>query len=330
MENTCSRQSNIWRVFSAVQAATIGFCLLWYYHVGKFVYKDNWKPILPPYVLFFKYNFLLSVITAGILYLVPGLPMTLNTIQNVDKTVDFTKSIAVGVIWGVWHMFIDGVTIMLLQNGIGLKSYLAGMKFTTGFALLTVVLVTLSRFSTKNSEWMQHFAETLWNAIMAVFYIFIAFAPSKYLFRRPAVYIYARFWVFLRFAGVITAIVDWLGDNPISDCMHLIFETIMFTTLQPIFLYQTFAKDSAYWRGEDILKAVNQSKSYQAERHSRKQTNNDDRSRSFETRSALHSPLLGIQIDAASTDVILEQADKISWNQEFLIDFRDLSLQESW
>eukprot|EP00943_MAST-04B_sp_MAST-4B-sp1_P003256 g3256.t1 len=263
------------------------------------------------------------------MYIDPDLPMTARHVKSDYENVDFLQSIVVGVTWGVWHMFIDGVTIMLLQMGIGLKSYLAGMKYTTGLALLTVVLITLSRFRADKNQWSDGAAEILWNVIMVVFYTFIAFAPSKYLFRRPAVYIYARFWVFLRFGGLITALVD-LFNHPLSNCMHLMFETVFFTLFQPFVLYKTFAKDSAYWRGEDILRAVNQSKSYQAERHSRKQTNNDYRSRSFETRSALHSPLLGMQIDAESTDVILEQADKISWNQEFLIDFRDLALQESW
>ena len=50
----------------------------------------------------------------------------------------------------------------------------------------------------------------------------------------------------------------------------------------------------------------------------------------IQTLEDLKKSLKGIEIDTESTDIILEQVDTLAnANQEFLIDFRDLALQES-
>ena len=326
-------------LWSTLQAIGLLFCLLWYYYIGKFFYMDNngrngsfvkRSNILPPYVLFFKFNFAIAIITIVVLVAEPNLPLT----KSKRYGGGIYKSLIVGIIWGIWHMFIDGVAIMLLQKGIGLKSYLAGIKYTTLFSLVTVICIAMSRLhsgSKSQGTITDNIPAILWNIIMFTFYSFIAFAPSACLFRRTAVYIYARFWVVVRFGGLIASIMSLL-DSPVASCIHFTFETVIFTIFQPYILYQTFAKDSSYWRGEDILRAVRHSKRYQRRKKLSKinSSNNEPRSTSFETRSALHSPLLGIEIDTESTDIILEQVDTLAnANQEFLIDFRDLALQES-
>ena len=309
-----------YRLWSSLQATGLLLCLVWYYYLSKFFSGIH---ILPPYVLFFKLNFVISVITLGLLIAVPSLPLTAKSLGKAN----IFESLLVGLIWGTWHLFIDGVAIMLLQKGIGVKSYLAGIRTTMLFSIVTTVCIAVARRSAPNSLFKVA-PVILFNIFMVSFYGFIAFAPSPWLFRRTAIYIYARFWVFLRFGGLIGGLMD-LSNNPLSPCVNFIFETVVFTIFQPLILYQTFAKDSSYWRGDDVLRAVYQSRHYRSVRRQTTLAKEGTlRSKSFETSSALHSPLLGIQIDSASTGVILEQVDTFV-NQQFLIDFRDLALQES-
>ena len=66
----------------------------------------------------FKFNFAIAIITILVLVAVPNLPLTTSKRYGGD----IYQSLIVGIIWGIWHMFIDGVAIMLLQKGIGLKT----------------------------------------------------------------------------------------------------------------------------------------------------------------------------------------------------------------
>ena len=246
-----------YRLWSSLQAIGLLLCLVWYYYLSKFFSGVH---ILPPYVLFFKLNFVIGVITLAILIAIPNLPLTA---KSLEKTNIF-ESLLVGLVWGTWHLFIDGVAIMLLQKGVGVKSYLAGIRITLLFSIVTTACIAVARESDPDSL-QKILPVILFNIFMATFYGFIAFAPSAWLFRRTAIYIYARFWVVVRFGALIGGLMD-LSNNPLSPCVNFIFETVVFTIFQPLILYQTFAKDSSYWRGDDVLRAVNQSRHYRSVR----------------------------------------------------------------
>lgn len=285
--------------------------------------------VLPPYILFVWINIVLSFITAALLVVFYLAGKCLDYWDS-SGTGDLVEIVSIALIWASWHFLIDGVAIMLLKQGIGMKSFKAGLCLTLLSSLFTFCCIFGSRVTLNilNLPLASAAISGLWNLIMLFFYGSVYLLPDSMfpIFRRPATFKYSLFYTVIRGCGVIASIMTLARvDSDITNNFKFAVETVLFTLLQPIVLYTTFTTDSAYWRGEDEIRTPRSSiRSFGSGRSSRI-PNSVLSAGELEN---IRAPLVGQSWPAKSANAVIKEVNDLYSKQNLLIDYRDLSLRD--
>lgn len=137
--------------------------------------------IFPVYIPFMYLSFI-SDILVGILILF--IPLDYTTPNS------WLMACAAGVIYGIQHIVLEGITFTMMQYGCGYQAaYKAGMSAFL-FGLLTFLdQVIVRRYEGTTSSYL---ADMLWNALLLIFYLGLWLLPETFLFRRPSIIFYSK------------------------------------------------------------------------------------------------------------------------------------------
>lgn len=77
-----------------------------------------------------------------------------------------------------------------------------------------------------------------------------------YLFRRPALLVYSKYWFFYRI--VLTTIHTLLSRFPLTGfCLYFFYRVLGFALLQPILAYNAMIFDSNWWQSGEASRSLN-------------------------------------------------------------------------
>lgn len=93
----------------------------------------------------------------------------------------------------------------------------------------------------------------LWHGLLLVFYSALCFAPQQQFSRRPAAIFYAWFMLVLRAIYVISLLLERQSTDKniqgVGFCLYTAGHLVLFSLVEPIWVFLTLQRDSEYWRG---------------------------------------------------------------------------------
>ena len=147
-----------------------------------------------------------------------------------------------GIMYGIQHAMIEGVAMLFLQKGLGYNSVYTTCMYASiwGVISVTVEMVTLSA-----TGHLRSFVLLIWYVVMLLFYGALYFTPQEKLFRRPAVFPYARFWFIYRLAILIFFLFT-VSDMEVTTtkCINTFIRFGLFALFQPLVTYRALIQDS--------------------------------------------------------------------------------------
>lgn len=151
------------------------------------------------------------------------------------------------------HAVIEGIAFLLMQKGCGQYAAITAFKWT---GLWTCLVFTMTFFIYKYEDDVGDALEVILDLVLFIFYVALWLAPKRILFRRPAVYIYARFWAYFRFAAIIIKVLFFFRDTEdIAACGYLFATLLLFAIFQPLICYWTLLQDSDWWQGMATIRS---------------------------------------------------------------------------
>eukprot|EP01034_Spumella_vulgaris_P023992 gene23992-30279_t len=139
-----------------------------------------------------------------------------------------------------------------MQYGCGIVAAKNAMLWAFGWGLTTFFVEFIAY---KEGDTAASFVVSLvWNLIMLAFYFSLWYLPDKWVFRRPAVIFYARYWVLLRLIAVVSLVLVHVGDRGTSvelmgNCFSAVAAMLLFMCLKPYIVYKALLMDSKWWQG---------------------------------------------------------------------------------
>jgi hypothetical protein len=188
-----------------------------------------------------------------------GLTLLLYAIGNIvfnTRPYISTYSWPEGVYWAVnafvFHFVMDGIAIFFCQEGIGTTS----LRRAAGIAALWALLIGIGQgLAISVVLWAPDgdlaygvFVQNLTEVVAEIFYLVMAFAPLRWLRRRPAVIFYAIAWAIYRPIFVTLLNLMYRGYDA-SFCTYAVVSWAVWGVAKPFVLYQTLRIDSLYWQG---------------------------------------------------------------------------------
>jgi serine/threonine protein kinase len=151
-----------------------------------------------------------------------------------------------GGVWASYHFVFEGIAVLMLNPGVGAISARRSALLAGIWAIFTWLLqATVS--------WQEGSAYSLalsavWSLMLIVFYLCLWLLPMRILFRRPCIYAYARFWVFMRGFLLISIFLRYYGKT-FGFCVYLFTEAAFQSPFVAYVVYSCLLRDCQYWLG---------------------------------------------------------------------------------
>jgi len=155
---------------------------------------------------------------------------------------------------GLQHSIIEGVAFLLMQKGLGCNAAINAAKYAILWGLICMYI----QGTVLTTSGIYPFSLYIcWEVVVLLFYMGLCVIPEKYLFRRPACYVYAQIWAAYRLCTIITAILTYDAYTvAVANCTDFALEYVLFAILQPLVTYRTLLRDSRWWQGLKINMGV--------------------------------------------------------------------------
>lgn len=195
------------------------------------------------------------------------------------------SSLLAGLLFGaefaLFHFVFEGVAILLCFSGVGYRALLQTALLSAIWAIVSFVANSIGEVY----PGIEIYTEPIWSGCLFVFYLALWLCPTKWLFRRPAIYRYAIFWCFSR-ALLITADILRGFQLDLGHCFELLSSSGLLSFYTPYAVYAALLHDSQYWQGAlDLSEDTN--------RHG----------------GSIRSPLLGVYLRPSSARAIAGSMD---------------------
>lgn len=255
--------------------------------------------VFPIFVKVLYASAICNIYTAGIVTFVP----LKATGDNEGLT-----SVLYATMWTLEHGILEGIAILLMRKGCGMQAVIKAGKIT-GLWMIETFVVFLIVFKVQGvvSETLQ----LLWDFQIFFFYLYLWLAPQNRLFRRPAVILYAKFWLYYRVANIIIILLFFSpATSSAGACGYIFISLGVFSVFQPIICYWTLLQDSRWWQGIAI---------YGVE-----EENQDPES----TQGGIRSPLLGTDFSLHSAQSLAITVDYMRLNNVRMLNFAQIKVRE--
>lgn len=194
--------------------------------------------IFPIFVTVLWVSVAVGLLSSGVVMVVPLNVVGGNTVVT---------SLCYAAMKACQHAVIEGIAFLLMQKGCGQYAARTALWWTFSWS----IFIFIFRFII---YWQQgtigDTLELFVDVVIFLFYISLWLCPEKLLFRRPAVYVYARFWVYFRLSAIIVKILFFFQETKnTAACGYYIFTLILFAIFQPLICYWTLLQDSDWWQG---------------------------------------------------------------------------------
>jgi hypothetical protein len=114
--------------------------------------------------------------------------------------------------WGLQHAIIEGVAFLLMQKGLGYHAATTAGKYALAWGIVSIY-VELQLLQQPDDAVGggsgRYVTMMLWEGGLATFYLVLWLCPRKYLYRRPAIFVYAQVWFCYRLLFIITVICQY-------------------------------------------------------------------------------------------------------------------------
>jgi hypothetical protein len=142
------------------------------------------------------------------------------------------------------------VALLLLQQSAGTRVMFRCLVYSLVWGALvgifTVCLpIGLADGDTKTSAYRG--AQVGVESVLFVFYMIIGFVPKRWLFRRPALYLFARYFAFNRLVKLLFQ-ATYLAKDSSAPCLELSHDWIA-AAFNLLVLFKTLVADSQHWQG---------------------------------------------------------------------------------
>lgn len=174
--------------------------------------------------------------------------------RSTDGATSWTNSVVTACALAVQHFVIEGIAIILMQYGCGMRAIriasLAGG--VVGVYTFLTVLFYYRSGSTSEAAVVLYFC---WLIALLVFYSCIWLLPRKRLYRRPAVIFYAKFWTLFQILVILSEALAAFGPHlipeasTISTCVYYVIALPVFVVFKPFVMYTTLLMESKWWQG---------------------------------------------------------------------------------
>lgn len=194
--------------------------------------------IFPAFVNFLWLNAAINIYVGFI-----GLTFTFAGYSNTT----YSSAWAFAIMWGLQHVLVEGISVMLMQKGLGMFAGMQALKYISGWGVVTVIM-QLIRYAYPPPSSIGFAVDLAWQAMLLIFYFMLWLTPQKYLFRRPASFIYAKFWFWFRVVAMLGSILSFSSTTTegVGTCISVFASIIPFAVLEPLIVYYTLLQDSRW------------------------------------------------------------------------------------
>jgi hypothetical protein len=173
---------------------------------------------------------------------------------NTTNSSTWTAASLTAAALGVQHCVIEGIAVILMQYGCGMKAMqmaaLRGGLF--GLLAFSVCLFFYKSGSDSPGAVIAYFA---WLVVLLLFYGTLWLTPQQKLYRRPAIIYYARFWALLVLLEIFAITMEAVGHSvvPYAGAAGLCIDNLAvlpaFVLFKPYVMYSTLLMESQWWQG---------------------------------------------------------------------------------
>jgi hypothetical protein len=265
---------------------------------------------------------------------------------EVYKPNSWLASFAIALIIALQHIILEGISFALMQYGCGLQAARKSFKYSIIWGIVTYFFMVFS--FRRGGTGLAYTLSAIWGTIMCTFYISLFLLPDKYLFRRPAIKVYAKFWALFRFIVLFADILMWYSDthsdyitpSEIANCTYGFAGLIIFALFKPYIVYRTLLEDSKWWQGILSNSGSNMNNNNDGYRYSEifSKFNYFWSSNKYErvandaklNETSLQNPLVGIEVGFTEAQDLAQEVDNlISDSNVRLLNFAFISLEEN-
>lgn len=171
---------------------------------------------------------------------------------NLRETNTWGSAAGLALAYAFQHFVLEGIAFILMQYGCGFQ---AGRKAgVLAFCWAIVTFLIEFFYFRYGASTIPGAFNTLWVCVQAIFYLCLWLVPEKYIFRRPALYPYAKFWGLFRLLylisnSLILYSIDGSVYQIIGYCGNTFGDVILFALAKPVILYTSLLSDSKWWQG---------------------------------------------------------------------------------
>jgi hypothetical protein len=150
--------------------------------------------------------------------------------------------------FGLSHIVIEGITLLLLSSGIGKRAIKRATVGGVVVGLLVGVctyIYTVFRKEIANDIW-----QFSWLGLLVLFYWIVWLWPKSIIHftRRPALLYWARFWAIYRLMTFIAFLLQQFGVD-LGYCIFHVTVFVCFGVLKCWVAYRAFVLEAMFWHG---------------------------------------------------------------------------------
>ena len=144
------------------------------------------------------------------------------------------------------HMLTEGLAFFFMQHGAGVYALQRSLVFAGGigiFSFFTFYFIFKNTWEDDEISRDTYFAHAIFSAVIMIFYFVVLITPQKYLYRRPALKIYATYCFVENMVWIIASSLVY-AENNAGYCTVLSGKIFFFSILHPFFFIWALARDS--------------------------------------------------------------------------------------
>jgi hypothetical protein len=173
---------------------------------------------------------------------------------STDGSTIWSNAIITALAVGTQHVVIEGIAVILMQYGCGMRAMrVAGI--TGGVIGLITFLTAMFYYRLGETSDVSVILYFCWMLGLLAFYATLWLAPQQRLYRRPAVIFYAKFWTLFQVMVIVAVMVGSVGRGAIpeastvSACVYNVIALPVFVVFKPFIMYTTLLMESKWWQG---------------------------------------------------------------------------------